>query len=165
MDAFPQPKNNRLTFQKVRFQIPDALADVPSALPSCRNSEASADRAIWRGGPTPSPEYSKIPDRPLWQVFGRSEIASHATHLACLITRRLHGCKIKILVESACIRLYEITQGFEVSTHRWDEGNGVMIGTFYLTLAHVDSGEKIEFKKVNTLIAIYPSMILTLVRG
>ena len=90
-------------FRKVRFQIPDEFAGVPSALPSCRNSEASADRAIWRGGRTPSPEYSKIPDRPLWQLFGRSEIASHATHPACLITRRLRRHKIKMLVERVCI--------------------------------------------------------------
>ena len=58
-----------------------------------------------------------------------------------------------------------MTQGFEVPKYRWEEGNGVVIGTFYLTMAHLDSGEKIELKKVNTLIAIYPPVVLTLVRG
>ena len=49
--------------------------------------------------------------------------------------------------------------------YRWEEGNGVMIGTFYLTMAHLGSGEKIELTKVSTLRAIYPPVVFTLVRG
>ena len=31
--------------------------------------------------------------------------------------------------------------------YRWEEGNGVVIGAFYLTMAHLDSGEKTELTK------------------